>query len=459
MSEGPTMVPEASRENGMFDGWEKLSWEERRERRIERWMRPAQVEFADESVRASYEERVQIIIDALKLRKPVRVPLLPQMGYYTTRYSGLTAKESMYDYEKLAKAWWKFHEDFRPDAQADAGIPGRPFDLLGGRFLLWPGHGVGDDTPWQYVEAEYMKAEDYDALIADPSGYFMRVLLPRFAEGFEPLAALDPFSDILEVATLPFNLAAFADPAVLEGVRRLFAVAEATVEFIEAIGTMNGGVLARLGLPMSLAGLVKAPYDILADTLRGTRGIVMDRYRRPEKILAAAERFVPLQIAAAVRQTAAADSPLVFIPLHKGADGFMSDADYREFYWPTLKAVLKGLIAEGIVPVLFAEGGYAERLPVIADDDLPCGSVMWWFDATDMKAAKRALGGYACIGGNVPGDLLALGTETQVEQYVTGLLDDVAGDGGFVLSSGAVIDDASPETLSAMLETARAWRG
>jgi uroporphyrinogen-III decarboxylase len=185
----------------------------------------------------------------------------------------------------------------------------------------------------------------------------------------------------------------------------------------------------------------------------------MDRYRRPEKILAAAERFVPLQIAAAVRQTAAADSPLVFIPLHKGADGFMSDADYREFYWPTLKAVLKGLIAEGIVPVLFAEGGYAERLPVIADDDLPCGSVMWWFDATDMKAAKRALGGYACIGGNVPGDLLALGTETQVEQYVTGLLDDVAGDGGFVLSSGAVIDDASPETLSAMLETARAWRG
>jgi hypothetical protein len=214
------MVPEASRENGMFDGWEKLSWEERRERRIERWMRPAQVEFADESVRASYEERVQIIIDALKLRKPTRVPLLPQMGYYTTRYSGLTAKESMYDYEKLAKAWWKFHEDFRPDAQADAGIPGRPFDLLGGRFLLWPGHGVGDDTTWQYVEAEYMKAEDYDALIADPSGYFMRVLLPRFAEGFEPLAALDPFSDILEVATLPFNLAAFADPAVLEGCGR-----------------------------------------------------------------------------------------------------------------------------------------------------------------------------------------------------------------------------------------------
>jgi uroporphyrinogen-III decarboxylase len=160
-----------------------------------------------------------------------------------------------------------------------------------------------------------------------------------------------------------------------------------------------------------------------------------------------------------VRQAAIADALLLFIPLHKGADGFLSDADFRTFYWPTLKAVLTGLVEDGIVPALFAEGGYNKRLDVIADDELPAGSVIWLFDQTDMRNAKRALGGYACIAGNVPNSLLALGTAKEVETYVTDLLDEVATDGGFILMSGAVVDDAKPETLKAMIETGRDWGG
>ena len=129
---------------------------------------------------------------------------------------------------------------------------------------------------------------------------------------------------------------------------------------------------------------------------------MIDRFRRPDKILEAAERLVPLMIDLGVRQAARAEAPLIVFWLHKGADGFMSDADFRTFYWPTLKAVMKGLIEQGIVPAMFAEGGYNKRLEVIADDELPAGSVLWMFDQTDMAAAKRALGGYACIAGNVP---------------------------------------------------------
>ena len=159
-----------------------------------------------------------------------------------------------------------------------------------------------------------------------------------------------------------------------------------------------------------MGGSAKAPYDVLADTLRGTKGIMIDRFRQPDKILEAAERFVPLMIDLCVRQAARAESPLVVFWLHKGADSFMSEADFRTFYWPTLKAVMKGLIEQGIVPTMFAQGSYNKRLEVIADDELPAGSVIWLFDQTDMAAAKRALGGYACIAGNVPTALLALGT-------------------------------------------------
>jgi uroporphyrinogen-III decarboxylase len=107
---------------------------------------------------------------------------------------------------------------------------------------------------------------------------------------------------------------------------------------------------------------------------------------------------------------------------------------------------------------MFAEGAYNKRLEVIADDDLPVGSVMWIFDQTDMVAAKRALRGRAAIAGNVPTALLALSTARAVEEYVTDLLDTCARDGGFLLFNGAVLDDAKAENLKAMIETGRNWK-
>jgi uroporphyrinogen-III decarboxylase len=96
---------------------------------------------------------------------------------------------------------------------------------------------------------------------------------------------------------------------------------------------------------------------------------------------------------------------------------------------------------------------------VISDDDIPSGSVLWLFDQTDMRAAKRALEGRACIAGNVPGALPAIGTPQDVQAYVEDLLNDVATEGGVVLMTGAVIDDAKPETIKAMIETGRKWDG
>jgi len=73
--------------------------------------------------------------------------VFPGTGFYTGRYSGLTVKEMMYDHEKAAAAWTRFHEDFGPDYVADPVSPGRVFDLLGATFVNWPTHGVDDDTP------------------------------------------------------------------------------------------------------------------------------------------------------------------------------------------------------------------------------------------------------------------------------------------------------------------------
>jgi hypothetical protein len=93
-----------------------------------------------------------------------------------------------------------------------------------------------------------------------------------------------------------------------------------------------------------MGGSIKAPYDVLADTLRGMRGIAVDLMRRPDKLLEATQRLVAPMVALGVRQASLAQAPHIVFWLHKGADGFLSDEQSCTFYWPTLKAVMRGLI-------------------------------------------------------------------------------------------------------------------
>jgi uroporphyrinogen-III decarboxylase len=138
------------------------------------------------------------------------------------------------------------------------------------------------------------------------------------------------------------------------------------------------------------------------------------------------------------------------MPLHKGADGFMSDRHFRTFYWPTLRKVVVGLINEGLVPLLFAEGGYNSRLEAISD--LPRGKTVWWFEATDMARAKETVGKVSCIAGNVPLSLLLAGTPAEVEDYCRDLIRKAGRDGGFILTTAAGMTGSKPANVKAMIE-------
>lgn len=188
--------------------------------------------------------------------------------------------------------------------------------------------------------------------------------------------------------------------------------------------------------------------------MRGTRGLMLDKFRQPDNVKTAMERPVPLAVDWAVRSNNVTGNPIVFIPIHS-ADGFMSDADFRELYWPTFKAVLLGLIEQGLVPWVFVEGSYNERLEVIADEEIPAGRMVWMSDATDMERAKAIVGSRQCIGGNVPAALFAMGTPEEMDAYVKDLLGKTAKNGGFILSSGIVLDEADPAVYRAFIDAGR----
>lgn len=408
---------------------------------------------------ATYKAHTQRVKDIVDLKKPDRVPLLPFMGAFFAITGGITPHDVMYDYAKYTQAWLKYNRDYKPDYLVFSGAfnPGRVFDLLDYKVYQWPGRVIAETQAFQCLETEYMQADDYDAYIADPEGYYMRTYMPRAFGALNGWAALPSVFATMELPMLPAFMIPAGLPHVIQSFQAFIDAAKAAMEYAIASGQADGTIMAEMGLPALPGGFTKAPFDILGDTLRGTKGIMLDMFRRPAKLLAALERTTPVAARLGIETATGQNNPFVFIPLHKGADGFMSDADFKKFYWPTLKGTLQGLIEAGLVPFLLVEGGYNERLAVIAESGLPAGSTYWSFDKTDMKSVKKHWSGWAAFGGNVANSMLHAGTPQQVADCVKELIDTVGRDGGYGMAAGAVVDEARPENLHAMFDTTKEY--
>lgn len=439
--------------------WKKMTATERREARYAAWMATEGKPMATPEAVATYTRHTQRVKDIMDLKKPDRVPLLPFMGGFFAQYAGITPHDVMYDYAKYTDAWLKYNRDFKPDYLVFSGAfnPGPVFDKLDYKVYQWPGHGIAKTQPFQCLEVEYMQGDEYDAYITDPEGYYMRTYMPRAFGALSGWAALPSVFATMELPMLPAFMIPAGLPHVIESFQAFIDAAKAAMEYAMASGQADGTLMAEMGLPPLPGGFTKAPFDIIGDTLRGTKAVMLDMYRQPAKLLAALERTVPVAVSLADQTASGQSNPFVFIPLHKGADGFMSNADFKKFYWPSLKATLLGLIDAGLVPYLFVEGGYNQRLDIIADGDIPAGSTYWSFDKTDMKAVKKHLGGWAAFGGNIANSMLHAGTPQQVTDCVKELIDTVGGDGGYGMAAGAVVDEAKPENLRAMFETTKSY--
>jgi hypothetical protein len=362
----------------------------------------------------------------------------------------------MYDGGTLRELWKRYVREFEMDFYNPPGgiCSGRVLDILDYRMYKWPGHGLPAEATYQYIEGEYMKADEYDHLINDPSDFWLRVHLPRIFGALEPLNQLKSLTDILELPPLTSSLAPYGRPEVQAALQALLDAGREARWWHDIIQELGQDAL-ELGIPSLGGSGARAPFDFIGDTLRGTQGIMMDMYRQPDKLLEAVERVATWEIRRAIAGANASKRPVVYMPLHKGADGFMSEKQFTTFYWPSLKKVCLGLIDEGLVPFMFAEGSYASRLEIIRN--LPRGTVIWMFDRTDMARAKEAVGDNACIMGNVPVTLLCTSTPEEIKEYCRKLIEVAGKSGGFILSPGAVIDELKSENLLAMMEAAKEY--
>ena len=438
----------------MDSDWTSLSREGKRARRLEWYSSTDRIAFDSPEAEKAYQVRAKRMIDVYNVSEPDRVPVALPVGSLPAEYAGIDYGTAMYDAEKAAQAWLKFNQETDLDAFAVPNLPpGKMLDLLDYRLYRWPGHGMArDGVGYQFVEAEYMKPEEYDELIHDPSDFFLRTYLPRIFGTFEPFRLLQSFTAVTELPMVVPHFMAYARPEVQASLQKLIEVGKTLASWREVVSTV-GRRGRELGFPGFVSCYAKAPFDTIGDTLRGTKGIILDLRRRPEKLLEALDVVAQITIDVTVATLNASRGQIALFPLHKGADGWMSEKHFQTFYWPTLKRVVDGLIDEGIMPTLFAEGAFETRLGLV--NEFPKGAVNWLFDRTDMGKAKKALGDRCCISGNVPASLMVTGSPKEVKDYCRNLIELCGEGGGFILAAGTnSIEGTRVENLRAMVEAA-----
>jgi hypothetical protein len=428
------------------------------QKNLEQWCSTDGIEFKDEGAEEAYRQRTRRVADVIQLKVPDRVPVVPSFGMFPALDNGMTVEQVMFDYDRAREAWMKTLVEFEPDLFTGPGyaLPGRVMEVLQYRQLRLPGREVSPNHVFQFVEDEYVKADDfYDHFLEDPSDFMLRIYLPRICGSLEPLKDFPPlttwFGYYLSIIT---NLIPLGRPEISGALEALLKAGAEALAWGSKLAK-TGKEITSMGYPTMRGGSAAAPFDIVSDWFRGTRGAMLDMYREPEKMIRVMEKLVPILVRLGSTQAKIGGNPVVGLMLHKGPEGFMSLDQFKTFYWPTLRDVMIGLIDEGCVPMPLFEGDYTSRLEVI--QDIPRGKALYWFERVDIHKAKGILGDRVCFRGNVPVALLVTGTPEKVKDYVKTLIDVVGKEGGLMVDCGIWFDEARHENVKAMVDFAKEY--
>ncbi len=409
---------------------------------------------------AHYDRRWQRILDCIALKQPDRMPVALFATFWLAKYGDITCKQLMYDYDKTKELAERAVLEFDPDVYSPMVLgtaSGPSLEAIGFKQLQWPGNGVGDNQPFQYLDREYMTADEYDEFIFDPTGFYLQKYLPRVASAFEGIEQL-PYFPGLHYFRLVGAIRPFAKPEVRKALENIIAAAEE----VERFGGHHVEFTQRMtahGYPCTNGATAVSPYDFIADYFRGARGMMTDLFRCKDKLLELLDKASVFLLRQAISAAQMSGNHIVFIPIHWAPDAFMSQKQFEKFYWPPFRKMMLGMIDAGLVPMPLWEADCTKRLETIAD--MPAGKCIYWFERTDMVKAHEVLGDVVALRGNLSPSMMTTGTPDDVDAAVKNLVDNVWNKGGNLMLDCAfgVPDETPVENVRAMFDAARKYAG
>jgi uroporphyrinogen-III decarboxylase len=369
------------------------------------------------------EERLEAVV---RLEQPDRVPLSMMLYYYNPFHTEHSMSEYMSKPEVYRQVSRKVYEDLGP---WDMYYNINPISRLLYSYAmmmryLYPGIELPDNVMAQVDEIEYMKPEDYDAILEQGTTFndlrFRMRMLPRFckdAEGVHPARLWPTLArDFIRQKRFWKN-------------------------------DMNW--CREKGLVMQIGMQAEMPFDLFS-MARTIVPFSLDLFQRPDKIRRAALRLAPSFAEFMIWVARLMGTPRVQCYCHRTSNSFISPRQFEELVFPSLEEIVCRIIDAGMTPILHCDGDWLKNFKVLRR--LPAKKIILQLDGlTDIYKAKEAIGDHMCLFGDVSAEKLALGSPDEVDETCHRLIEEVGKGGGFILAGGCEIPyNAKPENLKAM---------
>ncbi len=201
-----------------------------------------------------YEERLKRYVTANYNEKPDRIPIRLFAEEFAAQYTGHSNFEVACDMNLMFDVNRECAKGLGLDAiQANSIVNwAGMIKSLGWKGITFPGIGLPVDQVNQWSEPgseeeAFLKSDEYDCLIEDPTGFILDTWFPRFTEHGH--AAGEP-------VTFRHNMS-LINGAIAFSNYLLSAWPQKTIELVEA------------GIVPAVSSALKAPLDILGDRAAG----------------------------------------------------------------------------------------------------------------------------------------------------------------------------------------------
>ena len=380
---------------------------------------------------ASKEERKQNLIDALNFREPKKTPVGAEILSWPFSYAGVRYADIIDDPAAVAREYVKFLDVIELDF-IWGGAVSRPVKAL--HALGNYSYRIGDDgvtVIHLQPDIEFMSADEYPALIADPDKFIWDITKRRCG-----------------VFKLP-KKEAYAK--VIEALRETDKWLAANTAITKYMGEQKG-ILPLTGAPVGFT----SPLTNIFDRYRGMKDTLADLRRRPE-MLREAHRVMMAKRKAELKafdpKNFTASYPLGNTVYH--VECFLSPQHYDEFYFNPFMELMMPYFEMGHKIFVKGEGKFLNTVDRFRK--IPKGSVVLMLDEDDPFEVHKAIGDWQTIATGITADLLKVGTKEQCTDFVKKCFDTFAPGGGFIFMQNKPLlcaGDAKIENLIAAYETA-----
>ncbi|MEW9122623.1 MAG: uroporphyrinogen decarboxylase family protein [Thermotaleaceae bacterium] len=380
-------------------------------------------------VKGLQQERTGIFHDIFDNKIPKRVPVNISLPFEAVAgFGGLDLVEAQWKPSMIEEALDKLCQTLYADvcpAVASLRYPSYYQALESQSFVM------GSNGFFQHPEVVGMLLEEYDYLIEKPYDCLLEKVIPR---QYKALDLNDPVKMMISFA------------------KSLLGYNNDMMEGGMPVGKMVEKYGYYPGAPFGSSGFTEAPFDFLADQLRGFKEISMDIRRIPEKLVDACEALYPIVLKMGMPRNISKYGT-VMMPLHMPT--FMREKDFAKLWWPSFKKLVEEYASMGIHCQIFCEDDWTRYLDYLYE--LPTDTVMM-FEYGDPKMIKEKLGKKHILFGLFPVTMLKTHTKQQCIDKAKEMIDVMAPGGKYIFSldkQPLTINDIKMENLCAVAEYVR----